>query len=146
MTYISLSGDPRTVHMRKISTATQAVGNLLSTLAIPNLSNDYTNSAFAYRPYSEYSTTAILFINLEVANPCNSARICHLFTFGNDNFQSGRPFVRAGDVNNWRLFGSSRTPVVGFGVVGCPTFDPACVSDFEVSLVCLLPPANDQCH
>ena len=155
MLYIALSGNPRTVYLRSMNTATQEVGNLTSTLTILNPSNAYTssNNALAYRPYqTSYAggNTAILFINLEATNPCYVANqispSCNLFTLQEGSFQYGKAFIQASDIgNHFRFFSSPYMATYGFGVMGCTTFDPACVSDFEVSLVCLLPPALDEC-
>ncbi len=152
MLYIALTGNPRTVYLRSMSTATQEVGNLISSLTIPNSSNEYTSSnGLAYRPSYSGGNTAILFINLEATNRCHVVNRfgppCNLFTLEEGSFQYGKAFIQASDIgNDFRIFSSLRfIATYGFGVTGCSTFDPACVSDFEVSLVCLLPPALNQC-
>ena len=154
--YIALAGTPRKVTLRSVTTSTQAVGDYLSTLTITNTSNDYTSddNVLAYRPnYSSNSggNTAIVFINLEAAIPCYQANqigpACHLFTFEEDSFQFGKSFIQASDIGNYfHIFSNSQDiATYGFGVTGCSTFDQVCVSDFEVTLVCLLPPALNQC-
>ena len=157
MLYIGLGGTgPRTVRLRSIDSSTQAVEDEISTLTITNISEDYTsdNSALAYRPnFSSNSggNTAIIFINLEAAIPCYRGNeigpACQLFTLEEDGFQFGQPFIQASNIgNHFRIFSSSQNiATYGFGVTGCSTFDQACVSNFEVYLVCLLPPALDQC-
>ena len=156
MLYIILSGTPRTVSLRSMDSSTQVVGDYISRLIIPNISEDYTsdNSVLAYRPnYSSHSggNTAIVFINLEAAIPCYQGNeiepACQLFTFEENSFQFGKAFIQASDIgNHFRFFNSSQNiATYGFGVTGCSTFDQACVSNFEVALVCLLPPALDQC-
>ena len=156
MLYIILSGTPRTVSLRSMDSSTQVVGDYISRLIIPNISEDYTsdNSVLAYRPnYSSHSggNTAIIFINLEAAIPCYQGNeiepACQLFTFEENSFQFGKAFIQASDIgNHFRFFNSSQNiATYGFGVTGCSTFDQACVSNFEVALVCLLPPALDQC-
>ena len=154
--YVSLTGTPRTVRLRSVDTSTQAVGHTFSTLTIQDISNAYTsdNNILAYRPnYSSHSggNTAIVFINLEAAIPCYQANqigpACHLYTFEEESFQFGKAFVQAGDIgNNFRIFNNTQNiATYGFGVSDCSTFDQACVSNFEVTLVCLLPPARNQC-
>ena len=155
--YVSLTGTPRTVRLRSVSTSTQTVGHTFSTLTIRDISNAYTsdNNILAYRPnYSSHSggNTSIIFINLEAAIPCYQANqltghICHLYTFEEENFQFGKAFIQAGDIgNHFRIFSNTRSiATYGFGVSGCSTFDQACVSNFEVSLVCLLPSARNGC-
>ena len=155
--YVSLTGTPRKVRLRSVDTSTQDVGHTFSTLTIQNISNAYTSddNILAYRPnYSSHSggNTAIIFINLEAAIPCYQAnqltgQVCHLYTFEEENFQFGKAFVQAGDVgNNFPIFSNTQNlATYGFGVSGCSTFDQACVSNFEVTLVCLLPPSLNQC-
>ena len=155
--YIALiSGTPRTLHLRSMDTSTQAVGHTFSTLTIQNTSNSYTSddNILAYRPnYSSNSggNTAIIFINLEAAIPCYQVNrigpACNLFTLEEESFQFGKAFIQAGDIgNHFRIFSNSLfIATYGFGVSGCSTFDQACVSNFEVTLVCLLPPALNQC-
>ena len=157
MLYISLStGASRTVRLRSIDKSRQAVGNTISTLTIQNTSNAYTsgNNILVYRPnYSSNSggNTAIIFINLEAAIPCYQANqigaACNLYTLEEESFQYGKAFVQASDIgNNFRIFSSSQSiATYGFGVSGCSTFNQACVSGFELTLVCLLPPALNQC-
>ena len=156
MLYIILSGTPRTVSLRSMDSSTHVVGDYISRLIIPNISEDYTsdNSVLAYCPnYSSHSggNTAIIFINLEAAIPCYEGNeiepACQLFTFEENSFQFGKAFIQASDIgNHFRFFNSSQNiATYGFGVTGCSTFDQACVSNFEVALVCLLPPALDQC-
>ena len=150
---IAVLGSPRTVLLRSVSTSTQVVtANYISTLTIPNTSNDYTSAdnVLAYRPNLSRNAggnTAIVFINMEAAIPCYRANwrapICHLFTSEENSFQYGKPFIQASSPY-FNIFGSVKT-TYGFGVTGCSTFDPACVTDFEVTLVCLLPPALNQC-
>ena len=149
MLYIALSGT--TISLRTLSTTSQAVGDYLSTLTIPNFTNEYTsnNNILAYRPNFRNSNTAILFINLEAVIPCYDTYqigpACNLFTFEEDNFQSGKPFIQASDIGNaFFIFSNTHNiATYGFGVFGCTTFDPGCVSTSELSLVCLLPP--DRC-
>ncbi len=123
---------------------------------ISNVSNEYTsaNNILAYRPnYSRHSggNTAIVFINLEAAIPCYQANpigpVCHLFTTEEDNFQSGKPFIQASDNGSYFHIFSDQYDITtyGFGVTGCSTFDSGCVSTFEKSLVCLLPPGLYRC-
>ena len=153
MLYIALSGNPRTVYLRSMSTATEEVGNLISYLNIRSPSHAASNNVLAYRPYHNSHSggnTAILFINLEATNPCYVVNEfgppCNLFTLEEGSFQYGKAFIQASDIgNDFRIFSSQNISTYGFGVTGCSTFDPACVSDFEVSLVCLLPPALNQC-
>ena len=156
MLYIVLTGTPRRVRLKLIDSPTQTGGDVISTLMIPNISEDYTsdNSVLAYRPnYSNHSggNTAIIFINLEVAIPCYQVNeiepVCQLFTLEEESFQFGKAFIQASDIgNHFSIFSSSQNiAIYGFGVTGCSTFDRACVSNFEVALVCLLPPALDQC-
>jgi hypothetical protein len=154
MVYIALTGTPRTVTLRSIDTSRLVVGDTLSTLIIPNTSVEYTSvdNILAYRPnYSSNSggNTAIVFINMEVIVPCYQMHwlgpVCQLFTHEEESFQFGKAFVQASDIgNNFGIFTNTQA-TYGFGVSGCSTFDQACVSDFEVSLVCLLPPAHPQC-
>ena len=155
--YIASSGTPRKVSLRSVDTSTLAIGRTFSTLTIPNTSNSYTSddNILAYRPnYSSNSggNTAIVFINLEAAIPCYQANqftghVCHLYTFEEESFQFGKAFVQAGDIgNHFRIFSNTQDiATYGFGVSGCSTFDQACVSGFEVTLVCLLPPARNGC-
>ena len=159
MLYINLiPGTPRIIKLRSLNSSTQVVGDDISTLTITNISEDYTsdNRVLAYRPnYSSNSggNTAIVFINLEAAIPCYRGNeigpACQLFTFEENSFQFGKAFIQASDSgNDFRVFSSSQSENIvtyGFGVTGCSTFDQACVSTFEVALVCLLPPARDQC-
>ena len=86
--------------------------------------------------------TAILFINQAAAFPCDSAIVYNIFTFEEENFQFGEPFIRVSDSSNhFHIFNNHRNiNTYGFGVMGCAMLDPNyCVTDFEVSLVCLLP-------
>ena len=158
---IAVLGSPRTVLLRSVSTSTQVVtANYISTLTIPNTSNDYTsaNNVLAYRPNfyrNAGGNTAIVFINLKAAIPCYQANflapICRLFTSEENSFQyhNGKPFIQTSRIGNFfAIFGMRNVPYIAtyeFGVTGCSTFDPACVTDFEVTLVCLLPPALNQC-
>ena len=153
---IAVLGSPRTIVLRSVSTSTQVVTmNYISTLTIPNTSNGYTSGdkVLAYRPnYSSYAggNTAIVFINMEAAIPCYQANwlapICNLFT-SESSFQYGKPFIQASSSGNgFYIFGIDPfIATCGFGVTGCSTFDPACVTDFEVTLVCQLPPARNRC-
>ena len=157
MLYIALSAEnPRTISLKSINTARQEVGDIISTLTIPITSNEYTssNNVLAYRPnHSSHSSgnTAIVFVNLEAAIPCYQANpidsACHLFTLNKDGFQYGKPFIQVADTGStFRIFSQEhKITMYGFGVMGCTTFDPACMSEFELSLVCLLPPALEQC-
>ncbi len=156
MLYIALTENPRTVSLKSINTARQEVGDTISTLTISNPSIEYTssNNVLAYRPnHSNHSggNTAIVFVNLEAAIPCYQANpigpVCHLFTLNKEGFQYGKPFIQASDIGSkFRVFSQqNNTATYGFGVTGCTTFHPTCVSGFEVSLVCLLPPALEQC-
>ncbi len=152
MLYITLSGDPhRHVTLRSVNTATHALGSVISSMTIPNHSSPYTSSdnVLAYHPYLASSSTAIIFINLEAAIPCYHANeiapVCNLFT--PDNFQSGKAFVQAADIgNHFQVFSNNQNiATYGFGVAGCPIFDTVCESDFNASVVCLLPPALNEC-
>ena len=156
MLYISLAGNPREIHLRSINTSTQELGNVISTLTISNPSNSYTSTdrITTYRP--SYITNlggriAILFINMEVAisyyNQCDDAvysPICHMFTYGDDSLHFGKRFIHVSDpgyqLSIFHNFNNIAT--YGFGVMGCRTFDEACVSDFEVTLLCLVPSAQ----
>ena len=140
-----------------VSSSTQVVGpNYISKLTIQNASNDYTSTdnVLAYRPNHSSNAggnTAIVFINLEAAIPCyqanNIAPICHLFTFEEHDFQYGKLLIQASSIgNNFTIFGNdSFIATYGFGITGCSTFDLECVGDFQVTLVCLLPPALNRC-
>ena len=125
------------------------MGNAIATLTISDPSNAYTsdNNVLAYHPNttSYYGgNTAILFVNLNAAFPCDSAIVCNLFTFEEESFQFGKPFIQASDSgNHFHIFSNMNT--YGFGVMGCATFDQNCVTDFEVSLVCLLPLDYNRC-
>ena len=152
--HIALTGTPRTVRLSLINSSTQVVQDYISSLEIPNVSDSYTSDDLAYRPnHSSHAggNTAILFINLESVIPCyrhnQTPLACQLFTFGEGSFQFGQPFIQASDIgNHFYIFSSSQNiATYGFGVTGCSTFDRACVSDFEVALVCLLPPARERC-
>jgi hypothetical protein len=158
MVYIAVYAIPRTIKVRSIDTSGQLVGHTFSTLIIPNTSVEYTSddNILAYRPnYIRNSggNTAIAFVNMEAVFPCYQANkigpVCQLFTFENDRFQFGKTFIQASDIgNHLHIFSSSKdihVATYGFGVSGCSTFDQACVPGFEVSLVCLLPPARSQC-
>ena len=155
MLYIALSGSPRTIHLRPINISTQAVGNgVISTLTISNLLSTHTsaNRALKYRPnvLTELGgRMATLFINMEAAIPyyqCSNvfSPICHIFTFGEDGLHFGKPFIQISDPGyQYATFSFNHIiATYGFGVSGCSTFDFACVSDFEVTLVCLLPSAE----
>ena len=152
--HIALTGAPRTVRLSLINSSTQIVQDYISSLEIHNISDSYTSNNLAYRPnHSSHSggNTAILFVNLERVIPCyQHNRIgpaCQLFTFGEGSFQFGHPFIQASDIgNHFSIFANNHyIATYGFGVTGCSTFDRACVSDFEVALVCLLPPAREYC-
>ena len=152
--YISLTGTTRTVVLRPVDISTQVVQDDISTLEIHNLSDNYTNSVLAYRPnYSSHSggNTAIVFVNLETVIPCyrynQIGPVCQLLTFEEESFQFGKAFVQASDIgNDFQIFSDTQSiATYGFGVTGCSTFDRACVSNFERFLVCLLPPALNQC-
>ena len=152
--HIALTGTPRTVRLSLINSSTQVVQDYISSLEIHNVSDSYTSNDLAYRPnHSSHAggNTAILFVNLEGAIPCyqhnQMGPACQLFTFEENSFQFGKAFIQASDIgNHFRFFNSSQNiATYGFGVTGCSTFDQACVSNFEVALVCLLPPALDQC-
>ena len=154
--YIALTGTPRRVKLRSVDTSTQIAGDIISTLTIPNTSDNYTSydNVLAYRPNHSSNSggnTAIIFVNLEAAIPCYQYNqigpVCHLLTREEDSFQFGKSFVQASDIgNHFQIFSNNQfIATYGFGVSGCSTFDQACVSDFEASLVCLLPPARNQC-
>ena len=143
---------PREIWLRSVSISTQAVQDYISSLQIYNVSDNYTSNVLAYRPnYSSHSggNTAIVFINLETIFPCyrynQIGPICQLITNEEDSFQFGKAFIQASDVGNNIFSNNPSTATYGFGVTGCSTFDRACVSDFEVFVVCLLPPALSQC-
>ena len=116
-------------------------------MSIPDHSHSHTSSdnVLAYRPYLANNSTALIFVNLEAALPCYSdneiAPICNLFA--PDNFQQGKPFIQTADIgNHYRIFSNSQSiAAYGFGIVGCPKFNTVCESNFNASLVCLLPPA-----
>ena len=150
MVYISLQGNPRQINLRHIDSKTLVLGDNVSSLIISDTSNHYNSddNILAYRPHTTRfsgGNTAILFINLAAAFPCTSSLSCNLFTFGEGGFQFGKPFIQASDSgNHFRIFSSNQNiNTYGFGVMGCATFDPNCVADFEASLVCLLPAG---CH
>ena len=152
--HIALTGTPRTVRLSLINSSTQVVQDYISSLEIHNVSDSYTSNDLAYRPnYSSHSggNTAILFVNLETVIPCYQHNrlgpACQLFTFEEGSFQFGQPFIQASDIGNHFIFFDNNHFIAtyGFGVTGCSTFDRACVSDFEAALVCLLPPARNQC-
>ena len=154
--HIALTGTPRTVRLSLINSSTQVVQDYISSLEIHNVSDSYTSVDLAYRPnHSSHAggNTAILFVNLERVILCyqynHVAPACQLFTFEEGSFQFGQPFIQASDLGNHFIIFSNHyvyaIATYGFGVTGCSTFDQACVSDFEVALVCLLPPALDQC-
>ena len=151
--YLGLIANPRQVRLRPISTANQHVGDFISTLIISNISNEYTswNNILAYRPNYSGGNTAIVFVDLEAVISCYQANpigpACHLFTFEEESFQYGKPFIQASDNGSYfHIFSDQYDKATyGFGVVGCSTFDFECISKFEVCLVCLLPPALNQC-
>ena len=148
--YIALTGTPRVVQLRSVDISTQHVLDFISTLAIHNVSDNYTSNDLAYRPNYSGVNTAIVFVNLETVFPCYQYNqinpICQLITFEEDSFQFGKAFIQASDVGNDHIFGNNNfIATYGFGVTGCSTFDRACVTDFEVLVVCLLPPALDHC-
>jgi hypothetical protein len=152
MVYINVNKIPR-VRVRSIDTSTQLVGDTFSLLTISNTSVEYTSvdNILAYRPnYSSNSggNTAIAFVNMEAIFPCYKQNqigpVCQLFTYENDSFQFGKAFIQSSDIGN-HVFNNQNITTFGFGVSGCSTFDEACVSNFEAVLVCLLPPALNQC-
>ena len=140
-----------------VNSSTQVIGpHYISSLAIYNTLNDYTSpdNVLAYRPNHSSNAggnTSIVFINLEAAIPCyqanNIAPVCHLFTTDENSFLYGKPFIQASSIgNNFTIFGNDPfIATYGFGVTGCSTFDQECVTDFKVTLVCLLPPALNRC-
>ena len=145
------------VSLYPVSSSTQVVGpNYISSLWIENILNDYTSAdnVLAYRPNHSSNAggnTAIVFINLEATIPCyqanNIAPVCHLFTSEENSFLYGKPFIQASSIgNNFTIFGNDPfIATYGFGITGCSTFDRECVTEFEVTLVCLLPPALNRC-
>ena len=152
--YIALTGTRREVQLRSVDISTQAVQDYISILTIHNVSDNYTSNDLAYRPnYSSHSggNTAVVFINLETVFPCyrynQIGPICQLITSEEDSFQFGKAFIQASDVgNDFHIFSNNHfIATYGFGVTGCSTFDRACVTDFEVLVVCLLPPALNYC-
>ena len=161
MLHLSLTGNqPRTIQLRSINSTTQALGSVLSTLTLENPSDGYNRLAadngLNYLPNRLRNLggdTAILLINMEMVFSyyvCNQVSpVCHLFTYGPDSFHFGKPFFYVSDVgdNFAPFFGpTNKAGTYGFGVSGCSAFDSACVSDFEVTVVCLLPPDHhDQC-
>ena len=161
MLHISLTGNrPRTIQLRSINSTTQALGSILSTLTLENPSDGNSRLAadngLSYLPYrlgTLGGDTAILLINMEMIFSyyvCNQVSpICHLFTYGRDSLHFGKPFFDVSDIgDNWAPFlrPTNMAGTYGFGVLGCSTFDSACVSEFEVTVVCLLPPDHhDQC-
>ena len=156
--YISLLEIPRKISLRSVNPSTQALGGYMSTLTILNTSMEYTSddNVLAYRPYYDSywnagGNTAIVFVNLEAAIPCyrgnEIAPACQLFTYDGGTFQYGNAFIQSSDDgSHLEIFSIlPETATYGFGVSGCSTFDRACVSDFKAFLVCLLPPALNQC-
>ena len=154
MLHISLTGNrPRTIQLRSVNSTTQALGSVLSTLTLEDPSDGNSRPAdnFWMHYFPNLSIhlgggTAILVINMKRVfsyYTCNSVSpICHLFTYGRDSFHFGKPFF---DISNLGQNWFSDT-LYGFGVLGCSAFDSACVSEFEVTVVCLLPPDHhDQC-
>ena len=157
MLYLSLSGNPRRVQLRPINTSTQALGSIISTLTLPDppsvynfvLSDDY---ILAYLPNKIHyfgGNTALLLINREALisyHQCHQVNpVCQLFTFGGDGLHFGKPFMYVSDMGghyvprqSWRPYPWAGT--YGIGVSGCNRFTFACVSDFEVTVVCLRPP------
>ena len=148
--YIALTEPRRKVYLRSVDISTQRVQHTISTLEIHNVSDNYTSNDLAYRPNYSGVNTAIVFVNLETVFPCYQYNqinpICQLLTFEEDSFQFGKAFIQASDVGNDHIFSNNHfIATYGFGVTGCSTFDRACVSHFEVLVVCLLPPALDHC-
>ena len=156
--YISLLETPRKISLRSVNSSTQALGGYISSLIIQNTSNPYTSddNVLAYRPnYDSYwnagGNTAIAFINLEAAIPCYQGNeigpACQLFIYDGGTFQHGNAFIQSSDDgSHLEIFSiHPETATYGFGILGCSTFDHACISDFKVFLVCLLPPALNQC-
>lgn len=72
---------------------------------------------------------------------------CQLFIYDGGTFQHGNAFIQSSDDgSHLEIFSiHPETATYGFGISGCSTFDRACVLDFKAFLVCLLPPALNQC-
>lgn len=147
---VYINGKPNYAKVRKINPVTLlAVDGFLSEVTISNPSNEYTssNNVLAYRPSYSGGNTAILFVNLAAAfSNCGAIDnlegiSCKLFTREEESFQFGKPFIQASNIgNHFHIFSNHENiATYGFGVPGCSRFDPACITDFEVHLVCLLP-------
>ena len=114
--------------------------------------NSFTSSTssdnlIAYRPNyrdRDGSNLATVFVNLEALYPCigglANSIVCQGFTNG---LTGGRSLIQGAEIgNHFRIFSSSSSSSVAtwaFGLSECTRFNTNCVSDLELTLVCLLP-------
>ena len=115
--------------------------------AQPSISSDNT---LAYRPnFADFHQSGLagVFLNLENIFPCISddkCPICHIFTYEEDGFNSGRAIIEAGDIgNNFRVFSSTQNiKTYGFAFQGCVQLNGlhGCMPRFfQTAITCQLP-------
>ena len=142
--YHPIGSPQQRVELRSVSIVTHVLGSVISSMSIPDHSHSHTSSdnVLAYHPYLANNSTALIFINLEAVLSCyhnnEIAPICNLFAA--DNFQQERCLSKLPTLAaTTKYLATARA--YGVGVVGFPKFDTICESNFNASLVCLLPPA-----
>ena len=133
---------------------------VISSLETSDPSQPHTtpDNVLAYRPNFANNSIGTFFINLETIFPCyhtwsnQIAPPCQMFTFEEYPYILGTPCVQASDIGtNFNIFNDSRNiATYGFGFMGCSEINAAkCASNrtihTELMLVCLLPPALNEC-
>ena len=155
MLYLSLTGNPwRTFTLRSINPTTFALGHTIRTFPVLEMKDSLVNNILRYetgqlRGFGD--PVSIFYVNLQAAIPYwrygEGSPVCHMFTFGEDGLHFGKSIFEYTDKNDdyqfdiysphWR-----HDKKYAFGVTDCRFFDFECVSNFEVTLVCLRPPTS----
>jgi hypothetical protein len=137
-----------TSYIQSLNSSTFArVGTASEIRYSSSTSSTSSDNLIAYRPNyrdRDGSNLATVFVNLEALYPCigslANSIVCQAFTNG---LTGGRSLIQGGEIgNHFRIFSSSSNlPVAtwAFGLSECTRFNTNCVSDLELTLVCLLP-------
>lgn len=151
MLYLSLSGNPRTFTLKSINPTTFALSHTIRVTSY-NMERGFTHNILRYqtgqlRGFGD--PVSIFYIDLQAAIPYwrygEGTPVCHMFTFGEDGLHFGKSIFEYTDTDDNYQFGNydpafRHDKKYAFGVTDCRFFDFACVSNFEVTLVCLRPP------
>lgn len=134
----------------KLITAAGEVASV--SLSDPSQDQTSSNNMLAYRAaYTgdlHQSGLGSILVNINEVFPCTKnvdryAPICTIFSFEDDGFRKGKPWVQLGDIgNDVRVFSSSKyVSTYGIAVQDCPQLNEDCLpTKQEIKVVCFLDP------